>query len=89
MVPGKSTGRLRLSATDLANFLGCRHRTALGMAAASGTLKRPSVDDPGLEALFRRGLDHEAAHAASLKAGGASSVVELGEVKDRLGMGFI
>ncbi|MFO7695351.1 MAG: TM0106 family RecB-like putative nuclease [Vicinamibacterales bacterium] len=79
-----STGQLRLSATDLANFLGCHHRTALEMAAASGKLERPQIDDPRLEALFRRGLDHEAAHVASLKARGFSSVVELGEVKDRV-----
>ena len=54
------------------------------MAAASGKLKRPQNDDPRLDALFKRGLDHEAAHVASLKARGASSVVELGEVKDRI-----
>jgi uncharacterized protein len=82
MLMDKATAQLRLSATDLANFLGCRHRTALEMAAAAGKLKRPTADDPRLDALFRRGLDHEAAHVASLKAGGASSVVKLGGVKD-------
>ena len=42
MLLDKATGQLRLSATDLANFLGCRHRTALEMAAAAGKLKRPA-----------------------------------------------
>ena len=40
---------LILSATDLANFLGCRHRTALDMAVAYGARKRPYFNDPLLD----------------------------------------
>ncbi|HEY3382636.1 MAG TPA: TM0106 family RecB-like putative nuclease [Vicinamibacterales bacterium] len=75
---------LHLSATDLAVFLGCRRGIALEMGVAAGKFARPHFDDPRLEALFRRGLDHEAAFVDSLKNAGASSIVELGDVKDRL-----
>lgn len=64
---------LELSATDLFNFLGCRHRTALDMAAALG--KRPYApkeDDPLLEILWKRGLEHEKAYVESLKAKGCA-----------------
>jgi hypothetical protein len=47
---------LSLSATDLSNFLACRHRIGLEMAAAAGKIRKPRFDDPQLEALFRRGL---------------------------------
>ena len=40
-----------LSATDLSNFLSCRHRTALEMAEAHGRRRRPRWDDPLLELL--------------------------------------
>jgi predicted RecB family nuclease len=76
-------GQLVPSATDLASFLACRHRTALEIAVALGTLTRPSVDDPKLEALFARGLDHEANYVARLAAGGASKLIALADVKDR------
>ncbi len=66
----KSTQRLRLSATDLASFLGCHHRTALDLGHASGKHPKPEYDDPGLDALFARGLEHEAAYVERLKAEG-------------------
>jgi hypothetical protein len=42
-------GGLTLSATDLSNFLSCRHRTALEMAEADGKRHRPKFDDPGVK----------------------------------------
>ena len=57
---------LILSATDLSSFLGCRHRTALDMAVAYGKRRRPYHDDPLLEVLWQRGLDHEKRYVASL-----------------------
>ena len=77
------TGRLTLSATDLSNFLSCRHRTALEMGVAAGRFSRPQVDDPRLDALFRRGLDHEAAYVSSLTASSTARVVGLGDVTER------
>lgn len=60
---------LELSATDLSNFLGCKHRTALDMAAAAGRREKPTKPfDPLLELLIERGLDHEKQYVDWLKA---------------------
>jgi predicted RecB family nuclease len=59
-----------LSATDLSNFLGCHHRTALDMEAAAGARIRPHFYDPLLELLYARGLEHEKAYVTSLIASG-------------------
>lgn len=48
-----SDGTLTLSATDLANFLACHHRTAMDMEAAAALRLRPHFDDPLLEQLFQ------------------------------------
>lgn len=76
---------LSLSATDLSNFLGCRHRTALDMAHAFGARKRPHFDDPFLEALFERGLAHERAYVEKLAAAGKriESIADV-EIHERL-----
>ena len=64
-----SNGALQLSATDLSNFLGCKHRTALDMAVAAKARKKPlNHEDPLLELLFARGLDHEKQYVDWLKA---------------------
>src|SRR5690606_32303087 len=49
------------SATDLSNFLACAHLTLLDRAVALGAPKPPKFDDPSLEVLRRRGLEHEQA----------------------------
>ena len=69
------------SATDLAAFLGCRHRAALEMQAATGSLERPRFDDPILELLFERGTAHEKAHVASLIDAGRD-VLDLSHIFD-------
>jgi uncharacterized protein len=71
-----------LSATDLSNHLGCHHRTALEMSAALGALAKPAFDDPQLEALFKRGLDHEHEYVSALVASGGT-VVDLAKETDR------
>jgi uncharacterized protein len=65
---------LSLSATDLSNFLACRHRIGLEMAATAGQIRKPWFDDPQLEALFRRGLEHERAHVEALRSDGRNVV---------------
>src|SRR5215216_6095392 len=72
---------LILSATDLSNFLGCRHRTALDMAAAHGKLERPYRDDPLLEVLWKRGLEHEKQYVDSLRTD-ERNVVDLEHLDD-------
>jgi len=63
-------------ATDLTNFLGCRHLTALERLAAHGLAKRPFFDDPMLDILRERGLEHERAYVQALDQSG-KRVVEI------------
>ncbi len=61
---------MRLSASDLASYLGCHHLTNLDIAVAQGKLKPPAIlqgelDD--LEALWEKGLRHEAAYVEYLR----------------------
>ena len=68
---------LRLSATDLANHLGCVHLSQLDRAAAEGRKRRPQRNDP-IGALLRvRGLEHEAAYLEHLKTTRGLDVVEI------------
>ena len=69
---------LQLSATDLANHLGCRHLTNLDHRVAHGVLERPKFVDPVLKILAERGLQHEAEYLAHLRGQGRD-VVELVE----------
>lgn len=65
-------------ATDLTNFIGCRHLTALERLAANKLAKRPFFDDPMLEILRERGLEHERAYVKSLAQSGKRIVEILG-----------
>jgi hypothetical protein len=80
----RDAGSLVLSATDLSNFLNCRHRTALEMGEALGKRQRPVWTDPLLEALFARGLEHERNYVSRFSAAG-KSIVDLSEIKAREG----
>ncbi|HTM58404.1 MAG TPA: TM0106 family RecB-like putative nuclease [Candidatus Udaeobacter sp.] len=64
------SGTLRLSATDLANHLACRHLTSLDRAAAEGRLTPPSAYRPDAAILADRGLEHERAFLAHLESQG-------------------
>ncbi|HEX9608114.1 MAG TPA: TM0106 family RecB-like putative nuclease [Gemmatimonadaceae bacterium] len=63
-------------ATDLTNFIGCRHLTVLERLAACKLAKRPFFDDPMLEILRERGLAHEQEYVRRLARSG-KSVVEI------------
>ncbi len=63
-------------ATDLTDFLACRHLSSLERLLAHGRIRRPFTDDPLLEVLRQRGLEHEAAYVATLRQAG-KSVVEI------------
>lgn len=71
-----------LSATDLSNFLNCRHRTALEMAEGRGKRRRPACADPLAEALFARGLEHERSYLSRLAAAG-KRITDLSDIKGR------
>lgn len=67
---------IQLSATDLAQYLACPHRTALDLAVAYGRRKAPFRHDPMIDVLRARGLEHERSFVHSLRVLGLS-VVEL------------
>jgi predicted RecB family nuclease len=73
---------LRLSATDLANHLGCIHLSELNRAAAQGLVRRPRWDDPLGELLRARGHEHEKAYLAHLRATASRNVIEIPEGRD-------
>ena len=79
-------GKLIVSATDLVGHLACGHLSVLDLAALDGGLHKPTRDDPELEVLQRRGLEHEAAYLASLADAGLSvaEIAEPGVDVDRL-----
>jgi len=81
-----SGNKLILSATDLSNFLSCRHRTALELSEAYGKRQRPHWDDPLLDVLFKRGLEHEKAYVESLQGDG-QRIVDLSDLRDRDSLG--
>ena len=65
------SGNVRLSATDLANHLACRHLTSLDFAVAVGTSSAPSWQSPDLCVLRERGFALENAYLEHLAAQGA------------------
>src|SRR6266540_2669914 len=72
---------LRLSATDLANHLACRHLTALDRGAAEGRWKPPDWYQPEADVLRQRGLEHERAFLARLEQQGRR-ITRLDEAAD-------
>src|SRR5207248_10995774 len=67
-------GRLIVSPSDLTGFLECEHLTQQELRAARGEVERPERDDPVLDMLSRRGLEHEGRHLARLRAQGLKTV---------------
>jgi uncharacterized protein len=73
--------RLRLSASDVANYLACQHLTLLDLQGAQGTLRPPHEFDIGFQDLVRRGEAHERAVLDRFRAEGRE-VVEITEAAD-------
>src|SRR5262249_20738194 len=73
--------QLRLSASDLANHLGCRHLTNLNRLVATGSLKAPSWCDPSVEVMTQRGFEDERQYLEHLKHRGLS-IVTVDNVQD-------
>ena len=65
-----SEGRVRLAASDVANFLACRRLTQLDLLRARGELRPPHARDLGFEDLVRRGEEHERAVLERFRADG-------------------
>jgi uncharacterized protein len=69
----KYLGQPLYSAKDLLVFLGCRHATALDLQVMGATTPAPgSNDDPYLDLLKRKGIEHEEAFLRKLRAKGGS-----------------
>ena len=67
----KQTSEVLMRApTDLSNFLGCQHLSALDLRVARGELQRPVRHDEVLDDLRERGRAHEQAYLAHLRAQG-------------------
>lgn len=73
----KVTGQeVRLAASDLANFVACRHLTRLDLLKARGLLDPPEPYDAGLQALIQKGELREAALLEAYRSDGLT-VVEI------------
>jgi hypothetical protein len=70
----------RLSASNLANYLACKHLTGLDQRVWRGELEVPQWHDPELKLLKQRGIDHEKSYVSHLRATGLS-VIDLSEYR--------
>jgi uncharacterized protein len=69
-------GQPVFAATDLAGFLACEYLTALERAAMAHLVQKPDRNDPELDVIRRRGIQHEERYLADLRAEGRT-VVEI------------
>jgi predicted RecB family nuclease len=67
------------SATDIVNFLACRHLGVLEHRATAGQLKKPFFPDPSQELLRELGLRHEQNYLHQLESNKGLSVVRISE----------
>ena len=77
-------GRVRLAASDVANFLACRRLTQLDLARARGELRPPREFDIGFQDLVRRGEVHERAVLERFRADGLD-VADVSGAEDAAG----
>ena len=69
-------GRPVYAATDLVGYLACDHRLALERAALAGLVEKPIRNDPSIELVAKRGLEHEHRYLEELRERGLR-VVEI------------
>ncbi|MXV73889.1 TM0106 family RecB-like putative nuclease [Candidatus Poribacteria bacterium] len=71
----KKTGsKFDLTASDLVGYLNCRYLSTLDRAVAEGVLAKPTVWDPLLQVLLKRGSIHEQNYVAHLEQSGLGIV---------------
>jgi len=63
-------GRVIFSATDLVNYLGCRHATFLDLSNIGET--QTVSDSDTVELLKRKGIEHERRYLATLQDQGGN-----------------
>ncbi|MCA9195366.1 MAG: TM0106 family RecB-like putative nuclease [Planctomycetales bacterium] len=76
-----SIGWLKFSATDLTNFLGCKHAAELDRELAHGRIQSEFRSDPTLDLLIELGNRHEKNYLDYLRAQGGV-VVEIPKFED-------
>jgi predicted RecB family nuclease len=62
-------GKLLFSASDLVNYLGCRHATYLDLRSLADQVEIPERD-PATVLIFEKGVEHEKRYLTALKARG-------------------
>ena len=67
-------GRPVYAATDLVGFLACGHRLALERAAMHGLVAKPVRNDPSIDLIAKRGLEHERRYLEDLRLEGRTVV---------------
>lgn len=67
-------GKLTYTASDLVGYLACQHLTDLERAAGFGSVARPVLDDPILDRLEKRGVQHEERFLSALSTPGVTVV---------------
>jgi predicted RecB family nuclease len=77
-------GRVRVAASDVANFLACQVLTQLDLRSAHGELRPPHAVDLGFEDLVRRGEEHERTVLEGFRADGCQ-VADLSGAGDPVG----
>ena len=66
----KIDGQPVFAATDLVGYLACEHRLALERAALAKLVEKPVRNDPNIEIVAKRGIEHEHRYLESLRAEG-------------------
>lgn len=64
----KTKTSIQFSASDLVNYLGCKHLTELDRKNAFGEIEPPDWQDPSLAFLQEKGQEHERAYVEHLKS---------------------
>ena len=68
----KNDTTIQFSASDLVNYLGCKHLIELDRKNALGLIDPPDWQNPALAFLQQKGKEHEIAYVAYLKSKGLS-----------------
>jgi len=64
----KINNSIQYSASDLVNYLGCRHLTELNRQTALGNINAPDWINPAIALLQQKGQEHEHAYVEHLKS---------------------
>src|ERR1700733_9257119 len=65
------------SATDIANFLACRHTATLARAESKDEITKPFFKNPSIDLLRPLGIEHEQRHLRELEAKGGLSITQI------------